>query len=110
MRYSAGSHVGYGAKEPNGAIRYIVVLVQSLQPNRADERKLATATRCLQTPVAPEHFSSSGSEMPKSTGSWCKYLKIRVDSEEKKGSVAITLPPDFNLLAARFRNAIGLFR
>src|SRR6266511_4189492 len=53
---------------------------------------------------------NSGSEMRKSTGSWCRYLKMGVDNTEKNGSVAITLPPDFNLLAARLRNAIGLFR
>ncbi len=29
---------------------------------------------------------------------------MTVDSTEKKGSVAITLPPDFNFLAARLRN------
>src|SRR4029450_5798544 len=53
---------------------------------------------------------NSGSETWKSTGSWCRYLKMGVDNNEKKGSVAITLPPDFNLLAARLRNAMGLFK
>src|SRR5437870_7047301 len=53
---------------------------------------------------------NSGSEMLKSTGSWCRYLKIGVDNVEKKGSVAITLPPDFNLLAAWLRKPTGLFR
>jgi hypothetical protein len=48
--------------------------------------------------------------MRKSTGSWCRYLKMGVDNTEKKGSVAITLPLDFNLLAAQLRNAIKLFR
>src|SRR5205814_2311640 len=58
----------------------------------------------------PCTFSSSGSEMRKSTGSWCRYLKMGADNTEKNGSVAITLPPDFNLFAAQLRNAIGFFR
>src|SRR5262249_24272984 len=58
----------------------------------------------------PCTFPSSGSEMRKSTGSWCRYLKMGVDNTEKKGSLAITLPPDFNLLAAQLRNTTGLFR
>jgi len=37
--------------------------------------------------------ANSGSEILKSTGSWCRYLKMAVDSTEKNGSVAITLPP-----------------
>src|SRR5437773_5977528 len=53
---------------------------------------------------------NSGSEILKSTGSWCRYLKITVEIAEKNGSVEITLPPDFNLLAARSKNAIGLLR
>jgi hypothetical protein len=36
-------------------------------------------------------------------------LKIGVDKTENKGSVAITLPPDFNLPAARLRKAMGGF-
>jgi len=53
---------------------------------------------------------SSGSAIPKTTGSWCRYVKMEVDSAEKKGSAAITLPPGFNLLAERLRNPMGFFR
>ena len=67
-------------------------------------------TQCSPTRVAPARCASSGCEMRKSTGSWCRYLKMGVDNREKKGSVAITCPPDFNLLAARFRNSRGFFR
>src|SRR6266581_2009403 len=73
-------------------------------------KKISQGNAMLADANGPSRSPSSGSEIRKSTGSWCRYLKITDDSTEKKGSVAITLPPDFNLLAAWLRNAIGLLR
>src|SRR6266542_3029168 len=73
-------------------------------------KKISQGSAMLADASGPCTSPSSGSETRKSTGSWCTYLKMRVDSTEKKGSVAMTLPPGFNLPAARLRNAIGLFR
>ena len=67
-------------------------------------------TQCSPTRAGPRTLASSGCEMRKSTGSWCRYLKMGVDNREKKGSVAITCPPDFNLLAARFTKFKRVFQ
>ena len=73
-------------------------------------KKISQGNAMLADASGPWTLLNSGSEIWKSTGSWCRYLKMGVDSSEKKGSVAISLLPDFNLLAAQFRKAIGLFR
>src|SRR2546428_11266637 len=73
-------------------------------------KKISQGNAILADANGPCRSPSSGSESRKSTGSWCRYLKMAVDSTEKKGSVAISLPPDFKLLAARLRNAIRVFK
>ena len=73
-------------------------------------KKISQGNAILADANGPSTSSSSGSEIAKSTGSWCRYLKMIVDNTEKKGSVAMNLPPAFNLLAAHFRKAIGLFK
>src|SRR5207253_5903764 len=73
-------------------------------------KKISQGSAMLADASGPCTSPSSGSEIRRSTASECRYLNIGVDSTEKKGSVATTLPPCLSLLAAQFRNAIGLFR
>ena len=109
MRYPASSHIGQSRKRPNVAACDVEVLIQALRPfwlaeeNQPGKRDVGRCQRPLQ-------FAQLRLGNPEIDRFVVQILEDAVESSEKNGSVAITLPPGFNLPAAQLRNAIGLFQ